>query len=284
MASNNNLSLQNLENYNKELQETPIEVFFKYNEIISEFIVQFSNISTYAQNESYTKYLFKSGINTVTHIFNMISLYTMNIEMTKHYCNIGSYYYSEFTEQMIGDNTSFLKLSTKDAIMFVYKKTIFEINDDYKNSLSLSENNNNKFSIINLLIKLYNDLLINVIDKSNLIKTDIRIFYKEILINCNNIFNIINNLYTSTNKLNNSLIYEHLKLFTNLIEILKIQLKTNEDKLFLICELYLKKIHKIEVIEIDKIERKLWNEKFNEMIVNAHDSYNINKLINWLLQ
>jgi hypothetical protein len=284
MTSNNNLSLQNLESYNKELLETPIEVFFKYNEIISEFIVQFSNVSTYAQNELYTKYLFTSGINTVTNIFNMVSLYTMNMELTKYYCNIGSYYYSEFTEQMISDHTSFLKLSTKDAILFVYKKTIFEINDDYKNNISLSESSNNKFSIINLLIKLYNDILINVIDKSNLIKADIRIFYKEVLINGNNIFNMINNLYTSTNNINNSLIYQHLKLFTSLIEILKIQLKNNEDKMLLICEIYLKKISKLDVINIDKIERKIRQEKFNELVVNAYDSYNINKLINWLLQ
>lgn len=284
MSSINNLSLQNLENYNKELSETPIEVFSKYNEVINEFIIQFSNISSYTQKEPYVKYIIKCGINTLTNIFNVISLYAMNMEVTKNYCSQGSYYYSEFTEQMIGDHTSFLKLTTKDAIMFVYKKTIFEINEEYKNNFSSSEITNNKFSIINLLIKIYTDMIFNIIDRSKLIKTDIRMFYKEISINCGNVFNMLNTLYINTNKDKTLLFEDHLKLFTELIENLKIQLKMNENMLIPICEQYVKKISKIDIIDSNKIQKKLNQDKFNELVSYANDTYNINKLINWLLQ
>lgn len=285
MSSINNLSLQNLENYNKDLSETPIEVFCKYNEIINEFIIQFSNISSYTQKEAYIKYILKSGINTITNIFNIILLYTMNMDLTKYYCNHGAYYYSEFTEQMIGDHTSFLKLSTKDAIMFVYKKTIFELNEEYKNNFSSSDMINDKFSIINSLIKIYTDMIFTIIDKSNLIKTDIRMFYREISINCTNIFNLLNLLYISANKDKPLIPQEHFKLLSELIENLKIQLKSNENMLISICEQFVKKLSKVEKIDFDKIEKKLHQEKFNEMVsLNTLDNYNINKLVNWLLQ
>ena len=285
MSSTNNLSLQNLENYNKQLSETPIEVFCKYNEIINEFIIQFSNISSYTQKEPYIKYIIKCGINTITHIFNVISLYTMNMELTKLYCNQGAYYYSEFTEQMVGEHTSFLKLSTKDAIMFVYKKTIFEINDEYKNNFSISDSTNNKFSIINLLIKIYTDMLFNSIDKSKLIKTDVRIFYKEISINCMNIYNIIILLFTLGNsEKKNYIIQDYLKIFSKLIEKLNINLSLHENMILQICEQFVKKIAKIENIDINKIEKKFHQDKFNEMVLSAVDTYSINKFINWLLQ
>lgn len=285
MSSTNNLSLQNLENYNKQLSETPIEVFCKYNEIINEFIIQFSNISSYTQKEPYIKYIIKCGINTITHIFNVITLYTMNMELTKLYCNQGAYYYSEFTEQMVGEHTSFLKLSTKDAIMFVYKKSIFEINDEYKNNFSISDSTNNKFSIINLLIKIYTDMLFNSIDKSKLIKTDVRIFYKEISINCMNIYNIIILLFTLGNsEKKNSIIQDYLKVFSKLIEKLNINLSLHENMILQICEQFVKKIAKIENIDINKIEKKFHQDKFNEMVLSAVDTYSINKFINWLLQ
>jgi hypothetical protein len=283
MTSINNLSLQNLENYNKELSETPIEVFYKYNEIMNDFIVHFSNISSYTQNEYYIKYILKCGINTVTHIFNIISLYTMNMDLTKYYCGQGAYYYSEFTEQMIGDDTIFLKLTSNDAVMFVYKKTIFEINEDYKGNFSSTEINNNKFSTINLLIKLYTDMIFNIIDRSKLIKADIRMFYKEVSINRSHVFSLINSLYSSTNKIKSSTFHEHLKLFSELVENLKIQLKTNEENLIPICELYIKKISKLQAIDYCCIEKKIHQEKFKDLVSNANDTYSINKLINWLI-
>ena len=43
------------------------------------------------------------------------------------------FYYVEFIGQIGEDSQGFLQLNSKDAILFVYKKTIFDINNDKKN-------------------------------------------------------------------------------------------------------------------------------------------------------
>ena len=44
-------------------------------------------------------------------------------------------YYIEFIEQIGEEGNSFLQLSSKDAMLFVYKKTIFDINIEYKKKM-----------------------------------------------------------------------------------------------------------------------------------------------------
>lgn len=41
------------------------------------------------------------------------------------------YFYIEFIEQISDNNVTFLQLSSRDAILFVYKRTIFELNNEY---------------------------------------------------------------------------------------------------------------------------------------------------------
>ena len=55
--------------------------------------------------------------------------------MTYFHSQKSFYFYVEFIGQISEDQHSFLHLSSKDASIFVYKKTIFEINDEIiKNS------------------------------------------------------------------------------------------------------------------------------------------------------
>jgi len=61
------------------------------------------------------------------------------------------YYYTEFIGQITGDQNIFLQLTSRDAMMFVYKKTIFEIHNDYKkNNVFLNEltNENEKMDYL----------------------------------------------------------------------------------------------------------------------------------------
>ena len=49
------------------------------------------------------------------------------MSFTYYHCEKGIYYFTEFISQIENEN-SFLKLSSIDAIIFVYKKTIYNIN------------------------------------------------------------------------------------------------------------------------------------------------------------
>lgn len=152
-------SLQNTNNYNKNLKETSKSIFTTYVNIINNYIyLFFDNVKI--QNKTYHLYIFKKGLECLSHIFNILLLYTNNIEITKIYCEKSYFYYVEFISQIENTNNNFLQLNSKDASLFIYKKTIFDINNDIRKQFSI--NNNNKIKIINCktLTKIYNSLIL----------------------------------------------------------------------------------------------------------------------------
>ena len=129
LTETTNYSLQNLSNYKNDIKESSNLIFFKYVELVNNYIYLFFE-TIFMQNKNYYNYLFKNGLNTISHIFNMLLLYTNNPDLVFYYCQKAYYYYVEFISQIDNVNHSFLQLNGKDASLFAYKKTIFEINQD----------------------------------------------------------------------------------------------------------------------------------------------------------
>ena len=71
-------------------------------------------------------------------------MYTKNLELTVHHCKKAFLYYVEFIGQIGDDNHTFLQLNSKDATLFVYKKTIFDINNEYKKKVTYTLNETKK--------------------------------------------------------------------------------------------------------------------------------------------
>ena len=59
--------------------------------------------------------------------------------MIHKHLNKSFLYYIEFIEQIGEEGNTFLQLSSKDAVLFVYKKTLFEINTDYKKNMEYTK-------------------------------------------------------------------------------------------------------------------------------------------------
>ena len=154
-------SLQNLDNYYDNLKQNSNIIFLKYIEIVNIYCKLFYE-SINIQKKSYYKYLFKSGLETICHVFNNILLYTNNLELTFYYCQKAYLYFVEFICQIDNTNHSFLQLNGKDASLFVYKKTIFEINNEKRKSFE--GKNNIKINNTKLLTKIYNDIILLLIE------------------------------------------------------------------------------------------------------------------------
>ena len=108
------------------------------------------NIAT--KNPKYRNYIYVQGMKCINHIFIFILQYTNNMSFTYYHCEKGIYYFTEFITQIENEN-SFLKLTSTDAIIFVYKKTIYNVNKKLINgpiSCVISRIND----IIRLIIKL----------------------------------------------------------------------------------------------------------------------------------
>jgi hypothetical protein len=141
--------LQNADNYNKILTTNVFDIYNKFTSIINEFILHMldNNKSVNVEIELY------EGIKTLTHVFKFLILYTKNLDLTLYHCQRAFYFFIEFMDQMNDESHSFLQLSIKDAILFVYKKTIYDINDDYRSNYSIEITEDEK--ILDVILNIY---------------------------------------------------------------------------------------------------------------------------------
>ena len=137
----------------------------------------------------------------LTNIINLLLITTNNLDLVIYHCHKAYYYYIEFISQLDTDNNH-LELSIKDSIIFVYKKTIFELNNNINSITGIVNNNSDNdniikieniekiVDIINIFIKIFiiKDILNLSIEKSN---NDL-----SILTHILKVLNKINKLYT----------------------------------------------------------------------------------------
>ena len=123
--------LYNIDNYNPNITNTLQEIVTKFSDIVIEYM-RFISEKIKIKNKKHYIFIFERGIETLLHVFTMIFYYTKNLELTGYHSQKAFYFYIEFIEQISDDNITFLQLSSRDAIVFVYKKTIYDLNNDYK--------------------------------------------------------------------------------------------------------------------------------------------------------
>jgi len=151
--------LNNVDNYKSIIQNTPCDILTKITKVLIEYMRLISE-KINIKNKQYYIYIFERGIETLIHIFSIIFYYTKNLELTFYHSQKAYYFYIEFIEQISDDNITFLQLSSRDALMFVYKKTIFEINNDYKKTNHfLTDEQHNIISYIDSNMPIYKKLV-----------------------------------------------------------------------------------------------------------------------------
>ena len=207
-------ALHNVENYKPIIQNTSQEILTKFTEVIIEYmrlIAEKINI----KNKQYYIFIFERGIETLIHIFSMIFYYTKNLELTFYHSQKAYYFYIEFIEQISDDNITFLQLSSRDALMFVYKKTIFELNNDRKKlSTPLTSDEHTIVCYIDMQISIYKKIVSFI-----LLNKDFNYENKLEYINmcCNKIQKIITLLNKCKIKRNSILKEECIYVFVNLL-------------------------------------------------------------------
>ena len=163
VTKDNNYSLQNVENYKNETECNMDEAIQKYSDLIieySKFIMEHMKL----KNHKLLKFIIIRGLDTITHVFLNILFFTKNVDLTYFHSQKSYYFYVEFVGQISDDEKMFLQLTTRDATSYVYKKTIFDINNEFK---KLHENVSNEFKckldILKSYIHLYQIYLLKII-------------------------------------------------------------------------------------------------------------------------
>lgn len=245
-------SLKNLKNYKNSIDHTINDVVNIYAKLIIEY-TKFSYETIKINKHLYFKYILLRGLNTITHIFNILLYNTKNINLTYYHCQKSYYYYIEFISQITNVQHSFLQLNSKDAIMYVYKQTLFELNHDLN---KINDKDVEKFSQLTTYINLLN------ICVECTIKNDIRFYQND----------FINQLEKTLNKIT-LLSYNNLNSFIILLEYIS-QKEIELDKIFDIIHLVIKKNKHQGTF----IEKKIQDSNFDSYIIKSPDAF-----VNWLL-
>ena len=139
-------------------------------------------------------------------------IYTNNLELTHYHTKKGFYYYIEFIEQSISKKNINLNLTSQDAVMFVYKKTI---NNFTINHISCKLHNK-----IKIFLNIYNYLLINHLNYNDFIlDKDKKDMIDELFYNIKKINSIKKLTYLSKNIISKNItLIESINLVTNIIK------------------------------------------------------------------
>jgi hypothetical protein len=130
----------------------------KYVNVVNQYLL-FGIETIKNKNSEYLKYILIKGLFTISHVFKMLLLFTRNLDLTYYHCQKSYSYYIEFIGQIGDDAVTYLQLNSKDAALFVYKKTIFDINHEHKKNYYETKSEEKKNKIISIFIDTYNKLI-----------------------------------------------------------------------------------------------------------------------------
>ena len=157
------MDIKNTDFYNATIEISLFDVCLKIVDITNYYIL-YSNEGRFKDKE-----ITKKGLDVILNVFSMILLYTKNFELSVEYTNNSIYYFIEYVSQISTKNNEFVfvNLTIKDAILYVYRKSIFEINENYRRKYASNENETLYFDIVNLFVKTYSIILKDFIDHKN---------------------------------------------------------------------------------------------------------------------
>jgi hypothetical protein len=261
----NKFSLSNLDNYRNNFNYDINEILIIIKDLIIEYYkLTFENIKI--KNLNNLKFIIERGIDTIFTIFNITLLYSKNLELTQYQTQKAIYLYIEFISQINDDEKTFLQLNSRDAVIYVFKKTIYDINinlfykknENNPSNKNINEKNNEYLhNSENNITDIYNFHILNefIQIKFNIINFYINIyktfFYKLIKIDYYNekIFNTIITFINIINSINNK---SNINILDNFID----NIYFENDNIY---------------IFIDKIQKLL-----DRIIINNEITYNFN--------
>jgi hypothetical protein len=230
-------SLFDKENYLSNNEIDIEKVLEKFNVILTSYIIYSYEVDLAINNKEILHYLLERGIDTISHVFNILLLYTRNLDLVVYHCDKSLYFFIEFVSQISQEDRSFLQLTSRDACTYVYKKTIFDLNADIKKKLEIDKSSLEKLTIIQniivclkivylKIIKIGNRSKDNLFEISEQLKPVIKKFNELISIELN-VDKLTQILYLLSYKIEDS--SEFIKQLDSLIEAIKLKKRFDID-------------------------------------------------------
>lgn len=268
LSDNSHYILYNTSNYKAVIENSVSEIVKKFVEVIIQYMKVISE-KIMMKNKLYYSFIFERGIETLIHVFSVIFCYTKNLELTFYHTQKAYYFYIEFIEQISDDNVKFLQLSSRDAILFVYKKTIFELNNEYKKTIpEPTVEEKNILATIDTYTYIYKNIVLYIINHNGF-----KYENKNDYINktCDAIEFICERLHKNKIKQNYT---ECVYLFITLL----VDKKLDISDFLRILDEFIKKIISKKKIDEKVIKNKIYDSEINNFI----NDNELNNIVEWI--
>jgi len=160
-----------------ENKEYIYKFFIKYVTLINDFLNYSINNQTNLEVNFFKNYIY-NGFKAITNIFKITLLQSCNIDYTYEITQKSFIDYNEFIRQINDIDITQINLTTTDAIIFIYKRSVFKDIEHIKNDIDI----HNIMPILNELINIHNTLLLYYIENIHLYEFNFDIFTKHIYI------------------------------------------------------------------------------------------------------
>lgn len=244
-------SLQLVENFYPEISDSLTDILYKYKLLITEYLNFFiENIKMSNKSPMYA-FIIIRGLETISHVFNYILYHSKNIDMAYYHGQKAYFFFIEFITQISDESHIFLQLNSRDAVLFVYKKTIFEISPPMlaEKKISHSKDEMYKLDILEQNIFLFKNIICFMIQNDDSISS------KNISIYVANISHLLN--HTKVN-------LSSFKLINTFIDTITLICDKNPENYYSFIDLFIKKYFKI----IDNISNNNTRDTHNNKIKN----------------
>lgn len=272
------LIISNTDNYNQNFEFSDTKTYVgRYVELINEYMLYVVE-NMIIQDDAYLLFLIQRGVETIMHSFKFLLMYTKNLELTVFQCKKALYYYIEFIGQIsdVSLQHSYLQLNSKDATLFVYKKTIYDINNVYRKNFIQSNNDKLFLNSISNIIVLFNATLFHLLQKERL-----KYSKKESIIHfaIDRATSITDKLFTKNNYFLTDIKTELCLFVFRIFQTYDI----DTIKYSNICEIFIKKLRKYSENEIPDVKILLKEKLYNNASISNLEEMSALRYINWIL-
>lgn len=154
-------SLTDIQTYSNKmsLPQSIVEEHFKKLIIeYFEFINRDQKKIVTANSEMY-KFTLIRGLETMGHVYKLVLLHTNNVSAAIYHSQRSICLYVEFILQIMENSQTFLKLTTKDAVLYVYRETIFRLKKNLLTQENIDVPENEKYNLREKLNKILYDVV-----------------------------------------------------------------------------------------------------------------------------
>jgi hypothetical protein len=227
---------------------TKVKIITKYASVMKEYfeLMQQSDIIKSLANPNNNLFI---GMNVIHRVFEYILIKTKSIENAYFYSQKGCYYYLEYLEQI--NKSDFANaFSHMDAIMIVYKKTIFDIYDGENNTTSTNSTMSNLLSL--------NSEQIDITQK------DLRALFNIIFKFTRTLFFIDNTIITFNQRVDicNNYLFRYL-IIVECTEFINSYIELLQEKMHFTYDKYNELLLEI-IIRVEKMKKKSILKNFDE--------------------